>query len=115
MHNAYAGTGGNTAGSNTSGGPSTNVTGSTAITVAQMPNHNHESGSSEYLYVAGVGSGIAVSGVSMVSNGWWHQDYKGAKKIMSQGGGQGHTHTLSSHTHSVTPLRYEVYMWKRIA
>ena len=43
------------------------------------------------------------------------------------GGGQGHTHTLSSHTHSlnshthtlgshthsVTPLRYEVYMWKR--
>lgn len=111
----YAGTGGNIAGSNTSGGPSTNVTGSTAITVAQMPNHNHESGSSEYLYVAGVGSGIAVSGVSMVSNGWWHQDYKGAKKIMSQGGGQGHTHTLSSHTHSVTPLRYEVYMWKRIA
>ena len=51
----------------------------------------------------------------MQSNGWWHEDYKGASKLKIEGGGQGHTHTLNSHTHTVTPLRFEVYMWKRTA
>lgn len=111
----YAGNGGNTAGSNTSGGPSTNSTGSTAITVAQMPAHQHEVVDGEYLYVRGASSGVGIVGVDMQSNGWWYEDYKGASKIKREGGGQGHSHTLSNHTHTVTPLRYEVYMWKRTA
>lgn len=153
----YAGTGGTTAGSNTSGtpstntsggpstntsgGPSTNTSGSTAITVAQMPSHTHSmssSGAHTHQYqgywtvnsIASAYHAIARNKVSgdpvetpsaMLSSG------AHSHTLNNTGSGQGHTHTLSSHTHTlgshthtlsshthtVTPLRYEVYMWKR--
>lgn len=134
----YAGTGGTTAGSNTSGassgstgGPSNNTSGSTAITVAQMPSHTHTQNAHSHTenpkcwmnddahydtrlkctsgYYAGAEVATYYTGSTTATNN-------------NTGGGQGHTHTLSSHTHSlnshthsVTPLRYEVYMWKRTA
>lgn len=134
----YAGTGGATAGSNTSGassgstgGPSNNTSGSTAITVAQMPSHTHTQNAHSHTenpkcwmnddahydtrlkctsgYYAGAENSTYYTGSTTAKNN-------------NTGGGQGHTHTLSSHTHSlnshthsVTPLRYEVYMWKRTA
>ncbi len=124
----YAGNGGNTAGSNTSGGPSTNSTGSTAITVAQMPKHKHliyqdangnggrHAVATGYSY--GGGSLIArLTNVNEASNLSPNSgdNAKGLVNADYTGSGQGHTHTLNSHTHTVTPLRFEVYMWKRTA
>lgn len=110
----YAGNGGNTAGSNTSSGPSTDSTGSTAITLEQLPSHNHSNNSTvPYTYGYVVMTTETGRFLSSTNQG------VGAIKEMygtgATGGGQGHSHTLSSHTHTVTPLRYEVYMWKRTA
>ncbi len=120
----YAGNGGNTAGSNTSGGPSNNSTSSTAITVAQMPSHTHIQNAHNHTenpkcwmnddahydtrlkcttgFYAGAEIATYYTGSTTATN-------------QNTGGGQGHTHTLNNHTHTVTPLRYEVYMWKRTA
>lgn len=120
----YAGIGGNTSGSNASGGPSADATGSTAITIEQMPwhthtqnAHNHPQSPNTWMndtnyrdtrisgttgYFAGAGLTTYYTGSTTASNNY-------------TGGGQGHTHTLSSHTHDVSPLRYEVYMWERTA
>ncbi|MBQ6282304.1 MAG: hypothetical protein IJK66_02055 [Bacilli bacterium] len=149
----YAGTGGNTAGSNTSGtpstntsggpstntsgGPSTNTSGSTAITIEQMPSHTHVQNAHRHAqhsdtwmnvtpkdsYVGHASGYNAQAGVST------YYTANATATNQNTGGGKGHTHTLSSHTHtlsshthtlgnhthSVTPLRYEVYMWKRTA
>ena len=139
----YAGVGGNTSGSNDSGQPSTNISGvpsidtsgSTVLTVNQMPNHTHlmsSGGAHKHQYQgywtvpSQTSSYHAISRnkvngdpletpSSMVSDSGAH-----SHTLNYTGGGGGHTHTLSSHTHSlnshthsVTPLRYEVYMWKR--
>ena len=139
----YAGVGGNTSGSNDSGQPSTNISGvpsidtsgSTILTVNQMPNHTHlmsSGGAHKHQYQgywtvpSQTSSYHAISRnkvngdpletpSSMVSDSGAH-----SHTLNYTGGGGGHTHTLSSHTHSlnshthsVTPLRYEVYMWKR--
>ena len=118
----YAGTGGNTAGSNTSDGPSTNITGSTAITIDQMPSHTHTQNPHNHVQNANTwmndpahfdtrpaGSSGYYAGAGLVN-------YSTASTTATNnntGGGQGHTHTLSSHKHNIEPLRYEVYMWKR--
>lgn len=75
----------------TSGVPSNNTSGSTTLTTNQIPSHTHTytrpntgqiwEGSDTENIVKTVSTGIATGGT---------------------GGGQGHTHTLSSHTHSVT-------------
>lgn len=91
-------------------GPSTNTSGSTAITIAQMPSHSH----------------VLQANYTIDSNHAHHgHDDKVATGIKSPtgtaspptlsntGGGAGHTHTLSSHTH---PIPYtQVYVWKRTA
>lgn len=147
----YAGTGGTTAGSNTSdgpstntsggpstntsGGPSTNASGSTAITIAQMPSHthiqnahNHAQHSDTWMNVTPRDSFVGhTSGFNAQAGVSTYYTANATATNQNTGGGQGHTHTLSSHTHSlnshthtlgshthsVTPLRYEVYMWKR--
>lgn len=113
-------TGGNTTHSHTTntgttGGPSTNTSGSTALTVAQIPSHNHG-------VKGGWGAGPSNSGLfrtdqNSPANRWSNTD--------NTGSGQGHTHTLSSHTHSQIsvgtssasnlPPYLAVYMWKRTA
>lgn len=116
----YAGTGGNTTGSNTSGVPSVNTTSSNALNVNQIPSHYHGLRS-------GAGSNGQIDGIEPEATPTPGYDryfvkYTGVSNTNGRnittaytGGGQGHSHTLSSHTHSVTPLRYEVYMWKRTA
>lgn len=104
----YAGTGGTTAGSNTSGAASGN-TGSTTLTVNQIPSHKHD-----------IPVGWATTGPNNSERHIFSDNtgfYSDAQFISARpiGGGQGHTHTLNNHTHSVTPLRYELYVWRRTA
>jgi len=115
--------------SGTTGGPSTNVTGSTTLTAAQsgLPNHSHgvrvswgdnDSRWSNVWLAYGDTYGLAVDkGFASFDTGGWNAS-------------QGHTHTLSNHTHSIPshrhyiaatgtssassiPPYYAVYIWLR--
>tara|TARA_R110000764_G_scaffold2609_1_gene11323 strand:+ start:1014 stop:1739 length:726 start_codon:yes stop_codon:yes gene_type:complete len=86
------------------------TTGSTAITIAQMPSHNHPSeasgGALNYLPTGGN------------PNFTWGGGGLGGKYgIDAQGGGAGHTHSVTNGT--TTNANYQpfitVYMWKRTA
>ena len=104
----YAGTGGTTTGSNTSGTASGN-TGSTTLTINQIPSHQHD-----------VPIGWSTTGPNNSERHIFSDNtgfYSDAQFISARpvGGGKGHTHTLNNHTHSVTPLRYELYVWRRTA
>lgn len=103
----YAGVGGNTSGSDTSGVPSTNVTGSTALTVAQIPSHNHNLLMAFNTSAGSIGRPVMANSISNLQSN--------VNPIQYTGGGQGHTHTLNAHTHEINPLRFEVYAWKRTA
>lgn len=104
----YAGTGGTTSGSNTSGAASGN-TGSTTLTINQIPAHEHD-----------IAIGWSSSGVNnnerhiFTDNTGFYGDAQFMRARIT-GGGQGHTHSLNNHTHTVTPLRYELYVWRRTA
>lgn len=110
----YAGTGGTTTGSNTSGAPSNNTSGSTALTINQMPSHTHNI---RYGLPDTPNSGciwaLPQNGIEQNQALVFNNNVEAL--VMKSGGNQGHTHTLNSHTHSVTPLRYEVYAWRRTA
>lgn len=108
--NAYAvnTTGGDTLATTTN---ATGTTGSTVLTIDQIPNHQHN--------IQGYNaSGSAVSwterAVSYQSNNIGY-----GKGIRSSfvGGGNGHTHSLNSHHHSVStlPPYLAVNIWERIA
>lgn len=103
------------------GGPSTNTSGSTAITVDQMPSHGHTLYSNtNYQSAPGAGNW----GWDLL-DGWCYgneQNVTNGGGTRAAGGGKGHTHTLSSHTHSLNshthtymPPYFEVYMWYRTA
>lgn len=137
-------TGGNathshTTNAGTSGGPSNNTSGSTAITISQMPSHGHvvrlhnQAGTQGTAYV--------YNGATKTNSTWAKNtgvSWVGSTFNCAQGGagdqcggadpvgnGAGHTHTLSSHTHSQVsvgtssasnlPPYLAVYMWKRTA
>lgn len=103
---------GSTGGSSTSGGPNTNVTGSTTLNINQIPSHSHgiklEYGTTANLSIAPDTDG-RYQQVTNRSN-YAYQVYG----IENKGGGQGHTHTLNNHTHSCMPPYLAVYIWKRI-
>lgn len=92
-------------------GPSTNITGSTALTENQLPVIDgtavgvltYSSNANGHFTAKKENPSINASGGS---NHWSSLRYK-------FGGGQGHTHTLSSHTHEVPYIA--VWVWKRIA
>ena len=93
---------------NTSGGPSNNTSGGTAITVAQMPSHNHLSrvfntnNANFTMAHAGIrlnSSAITWQNAGATTAGSTEGDQTGA--TTNTGSGQAHTHTLSSHTHSL--------------
>lgn len=72
----------------------TGLTGNTALSIDQMPNHTH-SGSATVVTVSG--SGVSVHNAS-------NQRGSTTLTVANTGGGQGHDHTISSdgaHTHSV--------------
>ena len=84
------------------------TTGSTAITIAQMPSHNHPGAPGALNYLVSGGN----------PNFTWGGGGLGGKYgIDAQGGGAGHTHTISNS--AVTDANYQpfitVYMWKRTA
>jgi len=111
------------------GGPSTNTSGSTVLTVEQIPSHTHQAWyfqCSPVLQPNNAGGGLALD----PQNRWATAD----PRIIATGGGKGHTHTLSNHTHttsttstntgnggfannsfSTMPPYLVVYMWKRIS
>lgn len=95
--------------SSTSGESSAENTGSTALTVAQIPSHNHTY--SDYAVSTGTYQ-------STTSSGWKAMYTVTAYSYNTQntGGGQGHTHSMA-HTHSVPtmPPYIAVYVWKRTA
>lgn len=102
------------------GGPSNNTSGSTAITIDQIPPHDHEFPDRMMVWDAG-----AYGSDAMQDNVWDStiQFKPWGSRIGKTGGGKGHTHTLSSHTHtnpntnsasSLDPY-ITVYFWKRTA
>ena len=106
-NNTSGGPSNNTSGgpsNNTSGGPSNNTSGGTAITVAQMPSHNHteriETGNGGIVtLVTNLTGGSVSSDFRQNQEGW-----KAGTPITTAntGSGQAHTHTLSSHTHTLS-------------
>lgn len=104
-----------TGGSNThnhnsgkTGGPSNNTTGSTALTINQIPVHHHRF--ADYIVATGAGGTYTVPCISKATTA--------GSATQNTGGGQGHTHTLNNHTHSITAgsniQKYiTCYMWKR--
>lgn len=131
---AAGSTGGNathshTTNTGTSGGPSNNTSGSTAITVAQMPAHGHDMPNWMWAVSKNFNTGTYNIGGSgnRTGNAIPYNDNRTtqAQWSLNTGGGQGHTHTLSSHTHSQVsvgtssvsnlPPYLAVYMWKRTA
>ena len=101
--------GGTSGGSITSGGPSNNTSGSTALTVAQMPSHGHRLSYRTSVVASGT-SGLYFFDVGTA--GTWHSS---GPSLENTGSGQGHTHTLSSHTHNTTPPYIALYVWERTA
>ena len=110
----------------TSGEPSNNLTGaavgntgSTALTVEQIPSHNHRSRGSTFIE-GGSGAG-SVAAMNFAAGNYKRYHYE---TTLETGGGQGHTHTLNAHTHtlnahthnvSTMPPYLAVSIWKRIA
>lgn len=84
------------ANSGSTGGPSNNTSGSTAITVDQMPSHRHAVNSNWAKDIGNSGWGATIS---TYTSGYVFSP--NSIPIENTGGGKGHTHTLSSHTHSL--------------
>ena len=95
----------NTGGNNgATAGPSNNTSGSTAISIAQLPKHAHDglhwssaTGNCLTLTTGGSVSGHLISYT-------WRTDLAYPNNIVTgyEGSGSGHTHTLSSHTHTMS-------------
>ena len=124
----------------TSGGPSNNTSGSTALSVGHLPSHNHGSVSltgvmSSFLFSSTTVSGFLTS-TKIHKDSYSNTDGDACRKVVinaththdSQGSGSGHTHSLNSHTHSTSatntggasntnnlPPYLAVYMWQRTA
>lgn len=91
------GTGTSTAGNNGN-------TGSTALTVEQIPPHTHAIG----IPWSSTKSGYPLQQVSNTLS----QQTDTNNLIANTGGGKGHTHTLNNHTHTIPYMA--VWVWKRV-
>lgn len=93
-------------GSGTSTGGNNGNTGSTTLTVDQIPSHTHTNA---------YGVVERSPGSSEYPNTSWDTGFKFGWNVDTgaRGGGQGHTHTLNNHTHTIPYMA--VYMWKRTA
>lgn len=101
-----AGSQGNLESGNTRTKAATGNTGSTTLTIDQIPSHDHGIFS---------GYGEASAETDAFRYQWWAANSLGWHNafISSTGGGKGHTHTLNSHQHLIPYTT--VYMFKRTA
>lgn len=98
-------TAGNTGGDTNTGAASGN-TGSTTLTINQIPSHTHTAKGN---LLGGVGT--AQANLRTDGGSWTYS----SSVLNNTGGGKGHTHTLNNHTHTNMPPYLAVYMWKRVA
>ncbi len=113
-YNTVEKTGGSSTHSHNSGKtgtPSTNTTGSTTLTIAQIPSHNHIMKRN-----LGQAAGTARKGVVDYSI----SSDSDSIVTSSVGGGSGHTHTMNNHIHTIAngsniQPYITCYMWKRTA
>ena len=135
----YAGTSTGTGGSNTTS-VATGSTGSTTLNLNQIPGHAHSipalSGTAssagshnhqvpEVKITSSSGSGVYVEswpggsnprGLYTYNSGaHTHSVTTNASTTGYAGGNQGHTHSLGSHKHTITPPYYSVYAFRRTA
>lgn len=100
---------------NGTSGQASGNTGSTTLTIDQIPSHNHGGNTGDQygydntnIYASGSGSGNDNFKIISWNNNYIGDDarlrdhFKHKHSVSSQGGGQGHTHTLNSHTHTVS-------------
>lgn len=105
---------GNGTGVNT--GASSGDTGSTTLTVNQIPSHTHTH--KQWVFNgAAVNTGYHYGLCLQYNTGTWIDKGNAGDGELGfgnyyTGGGQGHTHSLNSHAHTIPYIA--VYIWKRI-
>lgn len=114
----YCTTESKTTGGSTTTGKASGNTGSTTLSLSQIPKHRHPlrgryGGGGANGYGLITNSGDAITGNS---NGTTDNCKNVSSAMDYVGGGKGHTHTLNSHTHSQSlPPYFTVYCWYRTA
>lgn len=90
-------------------------TGGTAITIDQMPYHEHQDNSyygSPYSRRLGQWNVVNSGDRMLIATGGSAMGYP-LVSIVGQGGGQAHNHTIPGHTHNIATI--DVWLWKRTA
>lgn len=94
---------------NSSGGSLTS--GSTTLSISQIPSHNHGGSTGQSLDIATKSVQVSAGSLNLASVPFYQGDTTTlihSHTISSQGGGQGHTH-------SIEPSYTRVYAWRRTA
>ena len=135
----YAGNTNNTGGSSLTGEASGN-TGSTTLTVNQIPSHSHSipslngtassngshthnigadfdggAGSARYTVHSRGTSGAGYLMATSSSGAHTHSVSTNVSNTGSSGGTSSHTHSLNNHTHTINPPFYSLFVFKRTA